>query len=329
MTKLINRNGGIDFGLFPHKISAVNYMDYNLESPMGAAVSGIGKRLKFKQFNFIGIMGPELTAGLAVVDLKYLTNGFFYVYDRKNDRLTETKAIAPFFSGKIKPDPSCMDSTFSFGKLRIDFKGGNVSGVGKDISIDAVLDLSDANPLRICTRAGYRGWTYTEKTAPIPVSGKISVNGKTWDISSPDYMALADWSAGFMRRNTYWNWAASAATLADGRPFGMNLASGGNETGFTENAFWIGRTLVKTDTVNFIFDPEDVMKPWTVQSFDGKIDLEFLPRNKREEKTNAIVVATRFTQLVGSFKGTVTTDSGEKISLSSIPGYTEDHFARW
>ncbi len=329
MKKLVDAQGHIDFGIYDNKIKEINYKDYHLEHPMGGKVSGLSKRLFFKQFNFIGVLGPDVVAGLAVVDMKYLTSGFFYIYDRKNDRLTETKAIAPFFSARIKTDPSSMDSSFSFRKLKIDIKGNTVTAEGEDISLRLVLDFNPVKPLRICTRAGYRGWAYTEKTTPLPVTGHIRCNDKTWEIASPESMALVDWSAGFMRRKTCWNWAATAATLSDGRTLGFNCAGGVNETGFTENAFWLDHTLIKADTVNFIFKNNDLMKPWIIRSFDKKIDLEFHPANKREEKTNAFLAATRFTQLMGVYHGTLTTDGGETIRISDIPGYAEDHYILW
>ena len=329
MNALIKPDGRIDFGIIEKPIHVVNYMDYILETPMGFRVSRITKSLRFNQFNFIGIMGPDIMAGLAVVDLNMVGNGFFYIYDRKNKTLVETKKIAPPFCASIKTNPSNMDSRFSFGGLQISFQGNKIKARGKDISLDAELDLNGLNPLRLCTRAGYRGWVYTEKTTPVSISGTMTCKGKSWNLSSPENLALVDWSAGFMRRNTFWNWAAIAATLPCGRCFGLNLASGVNETGFTENAVWIDNTMVKVDTVNFIFDPDDLMKPWKITSYDKKINLEFLPENKRDEKTNALILASRFTQLMGCYSGTITTDLGETIVIPSLPGYAEDHYAKW
>ncbi len=329
MNRLVKSDGTIDFGIFNHALNSINYLDYALKSPMGRTIFKPFKYLRFKQFHFIGIIGPDLMAGLAVIDLKYAANGFFYVYDRSSDCVTETKEIAPFFSARIKPDPSIPDSSFSFRKLKISIEGGKVTATGDDISITANLDFTNSNPLRICTRAGYKGWVYTEKTTPLPLTGTLTCKGKSWDLSSPAYMALSDWSAGFMRRETCWNWASMASTLPDGRTLGLNLASGVNETSFTENAFWINGALVKTDTVNFIHHPEDLMKPWNIRSADGKIDLEFQPMNKREEKTNALLVATCFTQLMGTYHGKLITEQGETLSISDVPGYAEDHFARW
>ncbi|MBU1172430.1 MAG: DUF2804 domain-containing protein [Proteobacteria bacterium] len=329
MNRLIKPDGRIDFGIIDNPIDSVNYKDFNLESPMGRKKSGLAKILGFNQFNFIGIMGPDFMAGLAVVDLKYLSNGFFYIYNRQTNDLVETKKLAPPFSAFVGTNPSRMDSRFSFSNLKISIEGNRITARGKDISLEAVLDLDNVNPLRICTRAGYRGWVYTEKTSPVPLSGQIRCHETTWDLTTPGTMALVDWSAGFMRRNTYWNWAASASVLNDGRTIGINLASGVNETGFTENAVWIDNTMIKIDTVNFIFEPDNLMATWQIRSFDGKINLEFKPENKREEKTNAMVLASRFTQLMGCFQGTLTTDSGEIIHITDLPGYTEDHYAKW
>ncbi len=329
MAQLINEKGRIDFDVYDHEISDLNYMDYHLEKPMGGTINGIFKKLRFNQFNFIGLMGPELMAGFAIVDLKFVSNGFFYIYDRTANKLIETKKIATGLNATIGTDPSSIKSRFSFPGLQIHMNGNHVSAKGNGIEFDAELDTSMTNPLRVCTRAGYRGWVFTEKTSPVTIKGTLTYNGKTVDISSPEYMALIDWSAGFMRRHTCWNWAAIASTLPDNRSIGLNLASGVNETGFTENAFWIGGNLNKTDTIDFRFDPEDLMKQWEIRSFDKKVDMVFTPENYREEKTNAIILGSRFTQLMGTFEGRFVTDEGETIEFKDVPGWTEDHYAKW
>jgi hypothetical protein len=142
-------------------------------------------------------------------------------------------------------------------------------------------------------------------------------------------MALVDWTGGFMRKNTYWNWASTACMLPDNRTFGLNLACGVNETSFTENAFWIDNKLNKVGSVNFLFKDNNLMRSWYITSSDDKINLKFTPEVSREEKTNAIFIASRFSQIAGLFNGTVTTDEGEAIIIKDCPGWTEDHYARW
>jgi len=138
-----------------------------------------------------------------------------------------------------------------------------------------------------------------------------------------------DWTAGFMRRETFWNWASTAFTLEDGRSFGLNLSCGVNETSFTENAFWLDGKMTRLPAIDFVFDKDDIRNPWRMTSLDKKVDLLFYPDSKRCEKINALFIASRFTQLIGKFDGRVISEEGETISLKGCPGWTEDHYAKW
>ncbi len=330
MDRLVNEHGLIKWGIYPEAVDRINYEDYHLETPLGIQIPPALRKILVNQFHFIGVVGPDLMAGIGVVDLKYLSNGFFYVFDRKTGRITETKSLAPPLSvTAIDPFPERPRSIFSGNGLTIEITKDSLKATGKGISLDLTLDLSSSSPLRICTRAGYRGWVYTQKTSPIKVEGRIITGPESRPISSPAYLALSDWTTGFMRRQTCWNWASTAFKLPDGRQMGMNLSCGVNETSFTENAFWLGNAMTKVDTVDFEFDRNNLSGPWKILSQDKKVDLVFSPDASRAENINALFVASRFTQLFGVFEGTLTTDSGEKIRIEACPGFAEDHFARW
>ncbi len=330
MRKLVDSDGNISFGIYDEAIEELNYHDYALRTPMGIPVPGFLKTLKFNQFHFFGLMGPDLMVGMAVVNLKIITNGFFYLYDRAKKELLETKKLAPP-SGKtyIRLNPAQVDSCFESGDFRIAMQGNRITAEGKNIRLQIEADLEKTNPLRICTRAGYRGWVYTQKTSPISVNGAIVCNGRTYEVASPEYQGLMDWTGGFMRKYTCWNWAATACTLDDGRSFGLNLACGVNETGFTENAFWLDGAMTKVGTVNFIFDARDLYRPWRMVSQDGKVDLVFHPESERGEKIHVGVIASRFTQLMGTLEGRLKTDAGEEVAIENRPAWAEDHYAKW
>lgn len=328
MNCLVSPDGRIDFGMIDSPIENVNFKDYHLETPMGKVRSTLWKTFRFHQFIFIGIIGQDIFSGLAVVDLKYLCNGFFYVYDRKTTTRHETNVMGFPHRVRIGKNPSRPDARLTTKNLQLTIENNRIKAKGLGMTLDAKLDHESMNPLRLCTRTGYRGWTYTEKTSPVSMSGTLTCQGKTWDLSSPQTMALTDWTAGFMRRNTFWNWAASSFVLPDGRRLGFNFSNGVNETGFTENAFWLDNKQIKVDTVDFKFRPDNLMAPWKIRSFDGKVELEFIPENKREERVNTWVVASCFTQMMGHFHGTLTTDSGEVITIKGLPGFSEDHYAK-
>ncbi len=330
MKNLVDEKGLVKFGIYDEPIDHINYLDYPLETPMGLEIPRWWRRIKANQFAFVGIIGPEYIIGMAVVDLHYAANGFLYVYDKKNNEMKETSKLAPSLKNIfIEPYPDKLKARFSMGKFKIDMDAGKVKAQGKDLDLDFDLDLKNAKPLRICTRAGYRDWVYVEKTNPIKVSGKMVLGGKTIDISSPAYMAAIDWTCGYMRRKTCWNWASISGTLPDSRSFGLNLSCGVNETSFTENFFMVDGKRTKVDTVNFVFDNKDLFKPWHITSFDKKVDLSFFPEKHRGEKISAFLIASRFTQLMGIYEGSIETDSGEVISIAGLPGFAEDHYAKW
>lgn len=331
MNRLISDQGIVRFGILDTPIDEINYNDYRMSTPMGFSIPNIFKKLLFNQFVFFGITGPDVIIGMAVVDLKYLSNGFLYIYDRNDGTVTEAnKTIVPVSSKIfISPTPEKVSCGFSFGGLSISMEKSRIFAKAKDMEIDLEFDRSAASPLRICTRAGYKGWVYTQKTSPINVTGKMTHKGRQIDISSPTYMGLMDWTAGHMRRETFWNWTATASTLPDGRSLGLNLSCGVNETSFTENAFWIDGKITKVDLVNFEFDPDNFYNEWKIKSLDGKIDLKFNGKQHREENINAGIVATKFTQLMGDLDGTLKTDDGEEIKIRNCPAWAEDHYAKW
>jgi hypothetical protein len=331
MIPLIDPSGNPHYGIIDSPVKEINYKDFILETPMGMKVPGLLKQIIFNQFAFFGITGPGLIIGMAVVDLKYLANAFFYVFDRKKNKILETSKITLPVGGDIciKPTPDDLSCGFSSKKITISINGDKLFAKTKNVEIDLAFDVSGTSPLRVCSRAGYRGWVYTQKTTPIHLTGEITVNGEKTKLTSPEYMGLIDWTAGYMRRETFWNWAASASVLPDSRTFGMNLSCGVNETSFTENGFWIDGKLTKVSTVGFEFNPKNFYDPWRITSADGKVNLMFESENHRSENVNALVIATRFTQMMGVFTGTLKTDDNSVIKINKCPGWAEDHYAKW
>jgi len=328
MKQLINNNT-INYGLYNEPVERINYEDYILKTPMGMVIPDIIKQLFSNHFIFVGISGTEIMAGIAVVDLKYISNAFFYIYEIDTNKIFETKKISLPFNAKIEQEPDSMNCFFNSNSINVIMNSGDISVETNNSKIKLNLSLSKASPLRICTRAGYRGWVYTQKTSGIELTGKLEYNNKIIDLSSPNYMALVDWTGGYMRNETFWNWAAITSRLSDNRSIGLNLSCGVNETSFTENAFWIDNKLTKVDTVNFYYDKDDLYKKWHISSNDKKVDIEFTPSGHREEKVNAFLLATDFTQLFGTYSGKLITDDDEEIQIKNIYGWAEDHYAKW
>lgn len=181
----------------------------------------------------------------------------------------------------------------------------------------------------IClTRVGLKGFNYTHKEAGLRVCGRLHWQGRIWEVEEETAFGVLDYTLGLPPRQTFWNWAAGGGKDRQGNRIGFNLVQGINETGFTENAFWINDRLVKTDTVDFSYDDLDLLKPWRIHSGDGRVRLRFLPEGKRSAHTQAIFLASRFHQPFGLFSGSLN-DGTRDYALESVYGFTEEHWAKW
>lgn len=325
MERLIDENGSVGYGFYDKAIDC-NYKDYRLSTVM--TVAEMLKPFRVSQFIFLEISGTEVAAGIAVADHKYFANASVYLFDKKNRELADIKKITLPSNVFISRYPDELSCIFDTEALHIEMEDGKVSGKSEIFSFDAELDIKNAPLLRLCTRSGYRGWTYTQKSAPIRLSGKIRCKEKDFSISSPSCLAITDWTTGYMRRDTFWNRASAACSLPGGRTFGLNLSWGINETGFTENAFWLDKEMTKVDMVSFVSDSDDPGSKWHITSYDGKIDLTFQPDCHINEKINVLIIASKLTRFVGTFEGRLITDKGETADIRACPGWMADGWNR-
>ncbi len=332
-TKLIDEKGRIAPGVLEQPVDEINYLDYDLRTVMDRRRSRLARRWGFNQFQFISVTGPGWVFGVALVDLKLVGNGFFYLYDAASGQMYEQGFIKPLASGiRLEPYPEHGSAVFRKGGATVrilPFSGGRNVSVTAPGGIRAELTLKDDNdPLRLVCPAGYNGWVFTRKSAGMPVEGEIRWGQNIWRCDDTTRGAI-DWSCGFMRRETAWNWASLSGQLPDGRSLGLNLAAGVNETGMTENALWLDGQCQKIGAARFVFDRYHPGGDWRVTTDDGRIDLYFVPAATRKEKINAGVLASNFRQHVGVFNGFVTGKDGNEVAVQNMMGLVEDHFARW
>ena len=312
-------------------------MDFDLRNAMDKRRSTLAKRFKFNQFQFIGFTCDKLIVGLAIVDLKIASNCFIYIYDPESKEYAEHSFINPLaFNTQIDTQPNSGNSFFRKGNNKVSIEATakpRLRSVNVDlesgIKISAVIDESGSfEPLALCVRAGYEGFHFTQKSTALICNGLVEWGDKKIVLEEIGALASVDWSAGYMRRETAWNWGSLSCNLPDGRRLGFNLAAGVVETGFTENAVWIDGKMHKVDMVDFQFDRYHHSHAWSLRSNDGIINLHFEPAGQRKEKTNAIIAATNFTQHFGRYYGEILIN-GETIHLDGEWGFTEDHYAKW
>lgn len=333
MPYLVNKKGQIEFGYT--SANKINHLDYDLRNAMDKPLSRWRKKLKFNQFQFISICSDDFIMGIAIVDLKYASNCFVYLYHLKTQAFEEFDFIQAFALNTYMSDqPNAGISRFYKGKNQITFEAINQQrhitlSLQGGLSLEAIIDESETNTaLCLCSKAGYNGWVYTQKNAALPIKGQLNWQKKTYPLESSKALASIDWSAGFMRRETSWHWASLSTYLNDGRRLGFNFASGVNETGFSENSIWLDGKSHKVDIVDFKFDRYQESSHWQLKSNDGKVSLHFSKQGKRAQKMNLILIASNFRQFFGQFNGCIKIEN-ETIQLSNAWGLVEDHYAKW
>lgn len=334
MQHLIDNSGRVHYGEFPLAVENINYRDFDLRTCMDKPASYLKKRMGFNQFQFIALTGPELIFGVAIVNLKWVNSCFAYCYEPATGKFEEFSCLLPLSIGcSVNQTPNQGSWHFKQGKNFVDIRCENqqrkVSFNFKNMAQGefCIDEKNDYAPLAVCCRAGYNGFVYTQKSTALPAAGEIRWQNKTF--AADNLLASVDWSAGYMRRETFWLWGSLSGYCKTGERIGFNLAAGVNETSFTENGLWLDGKLIKLERADFIFERNDRQKPWLIRSSDGLLNLTFTPQGKRCEKINVGFLASNFTQLFGFYSGTVNLPDGRCLQIENQAGFAEDHFARW
>lgn len=332
MDTLINSNGQVRLGVLPKSPALINHLDFDLRNNMDKPISGLRKKMRFNQFQFIGLSGDDFILGVAIVNLKWVSNCFLYIYQPSTQAFKEYSWLKPFaIQTQTDTRPNNGHWSFNTGHNHIEMiSSPNQRHLkiqcGNELHVDVTLDETQS-PLDVCCRAGYNGWVYTQKNTALPFSGHIHWQGQ--DINTQNLLASVDWSCGYMRRETFWHWASLSHKTESGELIGFNLAAGVNETSYTENALWVNGNMVKLDRAEFIFDRHNRMEPWQIKTSDAHIHLTFTPLGQRKEKINAGFIASNFTQVFGHFNGSIKDAEGHTIDIKNACGFCEDHFAKW
>ncbi len=328
---LIGPDGQPQFGHFNRPVTDLGLQRFDYRTVMDKPASALARYFHYKQFQFVSLCHPDWQIGLAIADIRYAANGFGYFYQRKYRQLDEISLLKPFSLGvQMSPSPIAGCASIS-GKQNISL---NINGLQWQIRLTGALLQGEFSispppgsmPLALCTPTGYNGWTYTQKHNALQLSGQLQYRGTALDLTPA--LAGYDFSAGYMRRETSWRWGSISAHLPQGR-FGLNLASGVNETGSTENCLWLNGATQLLPPVHIALDRQQPQQPWRYYSDNGDIALTFAPQHCRRERLNLGLLASNFRQYCGTFSGRIRLQSGEKLQLDQIPGLAEDHFARW
>jgi len=330
--KLIE-SGQPRYGIVEQPYSEINYLDFDYRDPMNNKRGVLSKKLNYNHFQYFGVISERLIFGCALVKVKIGATLFCYVYDTQSKELAEWNfKDVGLFGTNIVNTPTNGVSSFKRGKKTIRFVNQDnprekrlVVDFPNELNIDVSFSETEPvfEPMCITTKAGVNGWVYAQKVAGVRCHGEIHCAQGHFDMDTLNAYAHHDWSGGYMRRETFWNWACLSCDV-DNTRLGLNVSCGVNETSYSENCYWVNGKLVKVDLVSFDFNRDNPDSEWLIASNDGQIDLHFKPEGYHEERQNLLLIKSNFKQIFGRFNGRI----GE-IPIKEQYGFVEDQYVKW
>ncbi|MDD9303750.1 MAG: DUF2804 domain-containing protein [Desulfobacter sp.] len=299
---------------------------------------------KEKRWCYAGIVSDDIFFGAAVVHLGYAASGFCFGFDRKTKKMVEyTKVGLPTNQVRYDRNPESGTCWFKRGQNLIEISGCRpqrklkVNLKEKNLTADIDIFPPDSGfaPMHFPMDMGRGKNAFTTKAAGLSAKGHIKMGDKHYFLSPETGFAIFDWTHGAYPRQTFWNWACGAGQARDKtdtnetQAIGFNFSKGVYENGRLENTLWINGKPEPVSAVDFSYDPKNPTAPWEIVSTEPKIKLRFTPEGMRQANDNFIVLASRFIQPCGRFKGEITLKSGQTLVLKNTGGVVEEHYAKW
>jgi hypothetical protein len=336
--RLVDAEGHPNTGAFRGVIGDLNTRD--LRAPYR---SGPAQWLREKRWNQFNLISPDIAAGIAVLDLKYLASAFCYVLDRRTNRLHEFVRLAPFGLGLgFSGNASQGSVRFRSRGVRVHFEHDCAAGVRRltlssrtyrgaiDLSLKILDDGKSSGPINSVQGLPPYGLIYSHRSGPLAASGQVLVDGTSRSVPEGQSFAMFNWLWALHPRDARWTWVSGAGRSADGqRVVGFNLTRGSDGLGEPENFLWFDGEAVPVGRVSFVMDLARKDGEWAVRSEDGRVRLTLRPDVVRQGQRDAIWAKVYFRQPIGRFSGTLVDAAGRTVEVRDLAGFASDQTAHW
>lgn len=298
--------------------------------------------LRMKRWDYYGLTTKTHYFSFTVSDIGYLGMVFAYVIDFENRKMHEETLSLPFASGVEIPRNSQDGITqYKNKKVNLTFYTTNDQRKimvnwpnfenGQDLKADFKLNLPAGHEsMNLVIPIEKRRFYFNRKINCLPANGWVEYLGKKYELTPDTTLGNLDWGRGVWAYNSFWVWASASGFTSNQQTIGLNMGYGfGDTSASSENAFILNGKVHKIGKTEFKYNSHDFMQPWTMLSEDGRLDLTFQPFFDRTARTDVKLLYSEVHQLFGKYSGTLITDTGEKIEITDLIGFAEEHHARW
>ncbi len=300
-----------------------------------------GPWLRQKRWNAWGITTPRHYLLVGVMNLDYAAIGSTYLYDFTTGQFLHQGGQRLLASAAGWSDTALGPCHFRGGPLEITSEpvgpGTRLSVRGEraksgPIEIDLeIKPATDQQSLNLVIPWSERRYHFTSKQACLPAGGTVRWGQHEIRWAPGEALAWLDYARGVWPYRSGWRWAMCSARVGD-RLVGFNLGAGWTDgTGVNENALYVdGRVVKIADPVVFRYDRSDRGRPWQIHSVDSdQVRLEFRPVRQHVDGMNLGIIRASLHQVLGHYHGSLTSDTGERLTIDGAVGVAEDHQARW
>jgi hypothetical protein len=173
------------------------------------------------------------------------------------------------------------------------------------------LQFDEGDGVEVASPHG-RSYIWTRKQAPVHVSGRVTVAGRSFDVEGDD--GFLDESAGYHARQTAWRWSAGVGRTNDGRRVAWNLVDGVHDSpSSSERTVWVDS------------EPREVPHQEFAEDLSAVGGLRFREWSARESSVNLLVMRNSYRQPFGEFSGELPCG----LRLAEGYGVMEEHDVRW
>lgn len=299
-----------------------------------------GNYLRKKKWNYWCVFGQEAMFSATISHLDYAAVCFIYFLEYETKDFYEKTLIIPF-GRKCHMPEDVQESVkviykdtgifFISNEIETTLKVSSVDFGGR--SLEANINISypiDLDTLNVVVPWGTNKFQFTAKHHCLPAEGTFTVGDKTFIFNPNTDYAVLDYGRGVWPRESTWNWGMASGNQ-NNDIIGLNFGGQWTDnTGSTENAVFLnGKILKISEDVEFIFDPENYMKPWEIKSASGQVELTFEPFYERIAASNVLIIKSEVHQMVGHYYGIINLGNEETIVIDGLLGCIEDHLAVW
>lgn len=315
-------------------------LDANLEDSHFYRLRAL-QSLRMKVWDYYAVTTPTHFFSFTISNIGYLGKVFAYVIDFETGEYKEQTLALPFGSGVKLPRNSTEGVTeyvkndlylrFSVEKvtrlLSVRWPGFGGSALNAEIALDCPPEHES---MTIVIPIKGKRYYYNRKINCLPAKGWVEYKGTRHPIEPDTCLGSLDWGRGVWEYSSFWVWASASGFLENRRGIGLNMGYGfGDTSAATENCFILEGKVHKLGDVKFVYDNQNFKAPWTMRSPDDRLNLVFTPFFERVAKTDALILKSEVHQMFGRYNGWVVTDEGERIEITNLVGWAEEHNARW